>query len=154
MDTSKEYIEMCDCSEIQGQKPILLSVDGLKCYDLGSYYAYEAMKGWVTMVTDGTLMGIEKRVWLPRQDQLQEMVEGEPYETMMYGNIKINETKDFISLLPNILLFAYDWDYGGDNITLTYKQPFQSMEQLWLAFYMHEKHGKAWIDGKWELQSI
>jgi len=27
---------------------------------------------------------------------------------------------------------------------------FKSMEQLWLAFYMHEKHKKIWDGKKWK----
>ena len=27
---------------------------------------------------------------------------------------------------------------------------FNSFEQLWLAFYMHEKHKLKWEDGKWQ----
>jgi len=58
--------------------------------------------------------------WLPRQDQLQGMIRG-----------RID-----LSCLENLasLKMMVSWD---------------SMEQLWLAFVMHELHGKIWDSGKW-----
>ncbi|TES89947.1 MAG: hypothetical protein E3J87_11075 [Candidatus Cloacimonadota bacterium] len=32
--------------------------------------------------------------------------------------------------------------------------PFTSMEQLWLAFYMWEKHEKTWDGEKWDVGSL
>jgi len=65
---------------------------------------------------------IEDCIWLPRQDQLQEMVEGTIYEKLgkLYREI-----------------VAMDF------------YPCDSAEQLWLAFVMREKYGKVWDGEKW-----
>jgi len=63
-----------------------------------------------------------KCIWLPRQDQLQEMVK---YQ--------------FYSLLELCWGFAQSKNGWG----------FDSMEQLWLAFVMKEKYGKVWVKDDW-----
>jgi len=76
-------------------------------------------------------------VWLPRQDQLQEMV-GD------YG-------------LIYCFLYAYFRETSGENNWSnkscsnadTYWQQFGSMEQLWLAFVMRERFGKVWNGEEW-----
>ena len=64
MDTSKEYIKMCQMAkEIQKLKPSPESVEILKWdndehrFIIGDYYDFE-----------------EGAIWLPRQDQLQEII--------------------------------------------------------------------------------
>jgi hypothetical protein len=69
-----------------------------------------------------------KAVWLPRQDQLQEMVIGK-YAT------------------PWDLAIAFSSVLMADNAS--YFDKFDSMEKLWLAFVMLEKHKKKWKDGEW-----
>ena len=65
-------------------------------------------------------------VWLPRQDQLQEM-----FLPMLEGNCHwmLEECYKFI--------------------TLPYSLQLESMEQIWLAFIMKEKNGKIW-DAEYE----
>ncbi len=69
-----------------------------------------------------------KAVWIPRQDQLQEMV---------------------------IENYAAPWDLAiaFSNVLIadkaSYFDSFDSMEKLWLAFVMLEKHKKKWKDGEW-----
>jgi len=62
-------------------------------------------------------------IWLPRQDQLQEMV-GQPYSR---PSKQLRELAEFS-------------DEG---------HPSASFEQLWLAFVMKEKYGKTW-KGEWK----
>ncbi len=69
-----------------------------------------------------------KAVWLPRQDQLQEIVI-ENYATPW----------DLAVAFSNVLM--------ADNTS--YFDNFDSMEKLWLAFIMLEKHRKKWKDGEW-----
>jgi hypothetical protein len=69
-----------------------------------------------------------KAVWLPKQDQLQEMVI-EKYATSW----------DLAIAFSNVLM--------ADNAS--YFDYFDSMEKLWLAFIMLEKHKKKWKDGGW-----
>lgn len=66
-------------------------------------------------------------VWLPRQDQLPEMVFGS--EVISTGIVQ--------SL----------WEFCRENSSV----PLDSMEQLWLAFVMKEKFGKTWAGDKWEV---
>ena len=73
-------------------------------------------------------------VWLPRQDQLQEMLE---FPT---GSFKYN----FWDALADLYewSFSANWEKFKDYIPL-------SMEQLWLAFVMKEKYNKVWNGEEW-----
>lgn len=112
MDTLEQYIKMCDCEEIQDYAPIIYP-------DLGegkNYYGY--------ITTDK----ISRKIWLPYQDQIQEMFFGK----------KINlRHSDIVDGFYKFYRTAYATE-------------FNSMEQLWLAFYMYEKHQKVWDGGKWK----
>ena len=92
MDTSKEYIKMCDCPEIQSQTHFY--EHGLR----GNFF--------------------NGNVWLPRQDQIQEMI------------------GDFDKVLPMLPQL--------ERLDKACGEQFTSMEQLWLAFYMSKKHKKTW----------
>ena len=65
----------------------------------------------------------ERFTWLPRQDQLQEMVSERTSWVL---------AKDFAAQVYHL---------SGDTA--------MSMEQLWLAFVMHEKYAKTWNGGGW-----
>src|SRR4030042_473190 len=69
-----------------------------------------------------------KAVWLPRQDQLQEMVI-EKYATPW----------DLAIAFSNVLM--------GNNASSF--DTFDSMEKLWLAFIMLEKRRKKWKEEEW-----
>ena len=81
----------------------------------------------------------ENPIWVPRQDQLQ--------------NIVFLETHD---LLENLKHF-YDWtnkyrliEYGSASTNVQLEgYGFTSMEQLWLAFVMKEKYNKVWGGENW-----
>jgi hypothetical protein len=75
----------------------------------------------------------EHCVWLPRQDQLQEMIGGSPY-----NNVK----NSMFSILDDLHRFAFTPNIFNDFIPLT-------MEQLWLAFVMKEKYSKVWNGTDW-----
>ena len=121
MDTSKEYIEMCRkavevqelWSPISGDVSYLMDID---CVSIWSYGLYK---------TDISCA----EIWLPRQDQLQDMVgEDTDYHTLM-------KFDTWVFTLARIY----------DDIII---EKF-SMEQLWLAFVMHEKYGKKWDGEDW-----
>lgn len=106
MDTSEIYIKMCEkTEEIQKAKPP---------------YGEQWFREFYTYYPEDQL------VWLPRQDQLQEML--------------LNEEIDTICLALNF----YDWVKAGLWANAEY-----SMEQLWLAFVMKEKHNKVWNGQEW-----
>ncbi len=113
MDTSKEYIKMCDCEEIQNwthkdldEFDVVYPIDG--CSD-------PIPASWVCA-------GLcpEEFTWLPRQDQLQEMVKEDCH----------------ICLLEKVIDFA-EIDFN------------ESFEQLWLRYVMKEKHNKTWNGEGW-----
>ncbi len=146
MDTSETYIKMADCPEIQEQWQ----------YDGGDFYVHRfwkedgeqfAGKEIVLNLCEscnvidscgGTKVGEYspkgKYIWLPRQDQLQEI----------YGENDV--FKDYPTDRVGRLWNIYK-EKGGANrhwIGLT------SMEQLWLAFVMKEKFNKVRNGDKWE----
>jgi hypothetical protein len=70
----------------------------------------------------------EKYIWLPRQDQLQEMCEP-PLDVLLM---------EFWEWLPK-------YEVGVK---------FTSMEQLWLSFVMKEKYEKVWDGEEWVKRGI
>ncbi len=112
MDTSESYIKMCEkAGEIQQLKPDGSQGEFVHC----DGEAYQEMDD----------RPLTPYIWLPRQDQLQEMVGG--YHT-------IGGKQD-------------EWTRNMRKEDFPYWQSFESYEQLWLAFVMHEK-GKVWSTEK------
>jgi len=126
MDKSSEYIKMCESAKvIQKQwKP-----------EFGDFFV--SMSLGLTSACQSIRSDLEKKasylktinaVWLPKQDQLQEMVI-EKYATPW----------DLTIAFSNVLM--------GDKTS--YFDNFDSMEKLWLAFVLLEKYKKKWKDGAW-----
>jgi len=112
MDTSPEYVKMCDkATEIQQYKRF------------GPTYGQEEKDYYIKCKED---------VWLPRQDQLQEMIGGEP-------DILITK---LINWMQNNQRF-----YKSGHIKKLY--PTGSFEQLWLAYAMDRKYHKRWNGEEW-----
>ena len=119
MDTSKQYIEMCDCEEIQEQKHappleiqqcvVMYGTTGRALYYYNDYFVE---------------MG-EVFIWLPRQDQLQALVD--------------NDFNGFVWYVDGCYGIGVD-EFSVDN------EELPSMEQLWLKFVMGEKYDKFWDD--------
>lgn len=157
MDTSKEYVKMCsEAPEIQAlHKP-----------EEGDFYCNGGFKGSIYHENPGpvkvccgvqqdekcvvTLCGPHNnwetdgdranRVWLPRQDQLQEMV--------------IRWGKDPKPEYWPLLLFGFvDWSKNYALITERYMKepcPFpDTLEKLWFSFVMHDKYKKMWNGEEW-----
>lgn len=126
MDKTETFIKMSDCPEIQGHE----LVDG-------DYFAnYDDGLGWYTAVAFDcedpyySLPRKEGAIWLPRQDQLQAMVDKGLWVTTLAFEYFLRSEKTY-----NINNYAFQ---------------FTSMEQLWLAFVMFELYHKTWHNGKWE----
>ncbi|KKM75481.1 hypothetical protein LCGC14_1389750 [marine sediment metagenome] len=109
MDTSETYIKMCDCEEIQDKKP---------------FDPYHNTSVW----HDDSWGGF---TWLPRQDELQEMVIDDGIYRMLYK----------FDLFYHNLYRGFEWT----------GKCFSSMEQLWLAFVMKYFSGKVWDGEGWRL---
>jgi len=135
MDTSEQYIKMCDCEEVQGPwKPgrgdwMYKHIDHLPKDD-PRFYHFDY--GTHPILEDGEIcaahhvrMYKDTSVFLPRQDQIQEWMNYCFWDVM----------------LENFIEF-YDGGYVSEI-------GFLSMEQFWLAFYMYEKHGKVWNGEEW-----
>lgn len=142
MDTSSEYIAMCDCDEVQSQwgykegdwvheKKFTRNPPSttLFCLDRDIKDDYFG-DNWATFEEQIEDLKKSEAVWLPRQDQLQDMLQP----------IELHELLDICGEADGIM-----WEALHEYAT--------SMEQLWLAFYMYEKHGKVWneMEGKWQV---
>jgi len=119
MDTSKKYIKMCEKAE-EVQKLWKPKIADVFVYDWVSAYGNRGS------YCDEDGEDRTNRLWLPRQDQLQEIAPAE-------------------EIIANFNEFCF-WlnDYKMRCIN-----SFDSMEQLWLAFVMKEKYNKTWKTKKW-----
>lgn len=131
MDTSAEYIKMCNCEEIQG----------IWSPWHGDFYIHSGELKYLGETIDGIRKNVincrkvmnepcieflRKILWLPRQDQLQKMV---------WDN-QASDIMNICGLLDRLQHMPIGFDC-------------RSMEQLWLAFVMHEKFNKKWNGEKW-----
>ena len=151
MDTSKEYINMCEKAvEIQELKIIRKSkkVTSVPCWQFakGDFFSSQSgiyVEGGLPSFDNGQYYKLSDFVWLPRQDQLQRMV----YEDCVANCEKTThwELKQFYFelLLDAHKLYAWYQSEGYDYDHL------DSMEQLWLAFVMKEKYNKTWNGEDW-----
>jgi hypothetical protein len=122
MDTSSEYIQMCEkAREIKEIMPKEFEGDFLVIN--GSIL----VTGISRLFNPGTISVI----WLPRQDQLQEMVD-----------IPIGDDEDEGAGLHHFFAFC------DSKVPVGTISP-KSWEQLWLAFVMKEKYGKTWNGTEW-----
>ncbi len=123
MDITETYIKMSDHPLIQGQwEPREGDVYIGKESRFFSIYAGAC--------TD-YINGID--IWLPRQDQIQEM---------LGGGGKCGCTVCLVTGL---------YHFMENNLEGMFEAGIEgTMELLWLAFYMHEKHNLKWEDGKWQ----
>lgn len=119
MDTTAEYIKMCDCLEVQGH---MVEDENNIYINLGSPTSLEgvAKRGYPYNVI----------LWLPRQDQIQEMLDG-----------------SWVITFESFDEWYFNKSYPGETYP---NDVFKSMEQLWLAFYMYEKHDKVWTGKEWK----
>ena len=121
MDTSETYIKMCDCPEIQDNKPT--NGDRLAHYINDEVFNDILGHYWANIK-------YPCEVWLPRQDEIQEMMPE-------------NNCKCSCCLIFHLNKFV------EENFEGMAEADVDSMEQYWLAFYMSEKHHKIWDGKKW-----
>ena len=153
MDTSETYIKMSDCPEIQS----LRTVD---TWEYGDAYTtvfrdlpYQGKLSWVCPINDAwaDIPDYKKHrsecIWLPRQDDLQKRL----YGTRNWNDTPNGWVESFASFcnpqyigFPNVPEDVGMRQYSNYLTATDYIKQFTSMEQLWLAFYMSEKHNKVW----------
>ena len=128
MDTSETYIKMSDCPEIQAKK---------QCYNMGDYFTKLVLDEYPLCFCRIASMPKTNTIWLPRQDQLQEMVRDKII------------LRDFHLTQSSKGLWKLSDNEGLRNNELCAMG--ESMEQLWLAFVMKEKYGKVWNGESWSV---
>jgi len=125
VDTSKEYIEMCRNEWIQECR-------GKDKWEDGDFYTDNILINH----PDG--FGVHESqtdepyemyypIWLPRQDQLQDM-------------LKIEESRPWK---------LHEWFDSWWNAESGYMHRPSSLEIVWLSFVMHEKFNKKWDGKEW-----
>lgn len=157
MDNSGTTIKMCEkAEEIQSLRSAVFESQTRDSSDYESNFE-KFLGDWFWCIGEGGKAGIEilkydndedrymlggygdkwrKIIWLPRQDQLQEMIEKHLWQLNF----------DFIRWLCDE---PYDGHIRHKHLDYT------SMEQLWLAFVMRECYNKVWSTEKeeWVSQS-
>lgn len=135
MDTSKEYILMCEkaieIQKIWHSKFINYGDETNKgtVQELEEYYSDDDT--W-NLKADGNYFDSRNLIWLPHQDQLQEII------SESWSNINKNN-EDILDVWYNFVK----------------KQlPIYSFEKLWLMFAMKEKYNKIWDKKKQEWKSL
>lgn len=125
MDTSEQYIKMCE-----GAEEIQSNQHNERDW-LGNIYFgnldIEPVEQKPHLFSNNFSEVTPSTVWLPRQDQLQEMVADNSLE------------RPWVHLCYQF----YKWAHLNWN-------DFASMEQLWLAFIMKENYKKTWDGEEWE----
>jgi len=146
MDTSKEYIKMCEeAKEIQKRKDVTRDGDYFatddEYYEPGFFNCHDEFECYCkTALAEGE--GAPKRMtWLPRQDQLQEMLLADP-------DNRFDTTVCYITLTYNFARFCGIDDEDAEGMSNVDLRK-ESLEVLWLAFVMAEMYSKEWNGKKW-----
>lgn len=90
---------------------------------------------------------LDKIIWLPRQDQLQEMVREESKERYKQNEMKLTDI-----FQSHELLFERfnDFVYQYDRVKYFHiAQTLSFYEIFWLLFYMKYFHNKTWNGEDW-----
>ena len=131
MDTTPEYIKMCDAAE-EIHAISHLHQDRTDYWYCGNCLVSDRLHA---LEVHKTACKKWWGVWLPQQDDLQEM-----WAIHEYGNERANNWTTFV-----LDQFSY-WVLSGEAGLSTLDV---SMEQLWLAFVMKELHNKVWNGTDW-----
>ena len=153
MDTSKEYIKMCEkATEIQEiWQPkewdyIWSNVERDKGWEVWVLSGYETDSGYYGPGIDDDWGTKEERecgritTWLPRQDQLQDMWLNRETVDAWGTPVEIDQKTDRV-----FWLFQKFTDSIQER-----KYSAQTGEQLWLRYVMKEKYNKTWNGDDWE----
>ena len=126
MDTSKEYIKMCNCEEIQADKPKCLQFIS-NIYYGNTVLDINKVNPRLLSISDSDILD-EKCIWLPRQDQLQDMIKGE-------WSMFFNSAHGFMIVI--------------DDPDRTDRYMAKTSEQAFLQFIMCKKYNKKWNGEEW-----
>jgi hypothetical protein len=158
MDNSVEYINMCKKAvEVQNSRKTKITVGdyyystvlndiGVVAWLCGESLT-ESFKPIKAFHFSGSVIRLlespicaKKLIWLPRQDQLQGMIDNSLYKVMsvFYDWITDDGYAD-----------PYDEDDESAGLDLYLMRQFNSMEQLWFVFVMKEKYNRIWRGDDW-----
>ena len=133
------YIKQCDCPEVRSlwkpkpgdrieEEGILWHIDDIDPKGhLSNQKEFDSY-------ADDLVRGPNACIWLPRQEDIQEML-----QEMLSGDCWYETHFRF-----------YEWAGRSQATELSAWNRFGSAEHLWLAFYMHEVHNKQWTERGWE----
>ena len=126
MDVSETYQKMCDYQEIQRKWKMEEGDYFFKKSTGETRFYFCDHEGWPFAESQRRFY-----VWLPRQDQLQEMLSNVEYK---------------IELLHCFYMDCWQW------LICVSKKEFKgdSAEQAWVQVYMWHKYYKTWNGQKWE----
>ena len=132
MDISEKYISMCNCPEIQS----------LKSLEQGNWFK-KIYKDESWIICQGHYLDSihekdfedkdQQHIWLPRQDQLQEIIG-------IKDLLSFIEDNEYMSSLYSQIKLEYD-----RNIEILELSP----EIFWLCVVMNYKFNKTWDNEKW-----
>lgn len=132
MDISKEYIDMCK-KALEIQK-IRESSDSFVAGDYFSIGKINSKENdiYIFICWDLIEPPYPIYIWLPRQDQLSELIElwNKKYSRAFFDHIKSASIE-----------YAR---YPDGHISIDFEINFDSIEKHLLAFYMMEQHNKKW----------
>jgi hypothetical protein len=139
VDLSKEYILMCEKAE---------EIQKLKSLEQGNWFrkVYQD-ESWLVCQGEHTDSIHEKdfedkdqqHVWLPTQDQLQEMLEGKKAIELAFHIGRFVIPDGCANVYSNLTTETEEMKY----------RRFDSMEKIWLAYIMKQKFNKSWDGEKW-----
>ena len=133
MDTSIEYIEMCrKAEEIQKEW----------VFEDGDYLYKDRVYCWSGYSATDYPGYPQDGVFLPRQDQLQEMF------ILKEMSKQFDATDDNFSKEMQILVRSVNFNHFVEKNF----EKFNSFEKYWLAFVMKIKYGKLWVNGCWMIK--
>lgn len=145
MDLGEDYILMCSkAQEIQNQRKKFLDGDFLVSCRINWESVGELEKKGVVEFLDthvyNNSLGINDRglcIWLPRQDQLQEILLGK----VNYFGYNPNSNGLSIALVKEIETFQGQLHTVNIN---NYKIPHDTLEKWWVMLIMYRIYDKIW----------
>jgi len=151
MDTSEQYIKMCDCPEIRDMIQKVIETDHKRKVETRRRFVDTKYSVRIPDIRtpdvsvydeDGSPM---RRIDLLSQDQIQAMVR-EYYAREIKSERPHDKWFPEGSIGLGFVLKKFAAWTTENNLIVDGSKSF---EQLWLAFYMWERHKKVWANEKW-----
>lgn len=145
MDTSKEYIQMCQ--EATQLQTLRIPIWGYCNFQMGDVFwkggVFNKVALFVKLREEQDQPKTDETVWLPRQDQLQELILNSDGFKRYSPNERLAELFDHFAVWCRKTV-------NKETYLSTHYQETKSFEQLWLKYYMYCVHNKAWDGTNWK----